>query len=334
MRQHGAGSNQSVGTSYIMADANYRRLSCRTCNLDFAVESRAGRPPVQCFTCKSARKPAQPAHTHCEHCKTEMHTPRAGKRFCSKTCLYRHRDASAMTREQYREHCKANRKYSFTCVNCGADAYRKLSASNASKGYENKFCSMACRTDMRARVRRECEFLRGLSLRIKVARIKVANRLPAIRSLVASLSGIAKRREYAQRPCKVCGESVGYARLGMPRTYCSRECQKQSPSYVASRKATKYKRKALKRGANGGESINPIAVFASAGWKCQICSKPTPQRLRGTTHKRAPELDHIVPISKGGKHTWANTQCACRECNQWKSDRLVIGQIGLFTGLM
>ena len=307
---------------------NYRRLSCRTCTLDFTIEARPGRPPVHCPTCQPVRKSVQSAHTDCQHCKGAIDRPRAGKRFCSKTCLYRHRDASAMTREQYREHCKANRKHVFTCVNCGSDAYRKLSATNASKGYENKFCSMACRTDMRAMVQRECEFLRGLSLRIKVA-----NRLPAIRSLVQVIRRFASAQEKAARECIVCSKAVGYV-FGRARLYCSLECRKQSPSYVASKKAAKYKRKALKRGANGGESINPIAVLASAGWKCQICSKPTPQRLRGTTHKRAPELDHIVPISKGGKHTWANTQCACRECNQWKSDRLVIGQIGLFTGLM
>lgn len=311
-----------------MADANYRRMSCRACTLDFTIEARPGRPPVHCQTCQPTRKPAQPAHTACQYCKGAIDRPRAGKRFCSKKCLYRHRDASTMTREQYREYCKANRKHSFTCVNCGSDAYRKLSATNASKGYENKFCSMACRTDMRAKVQRECEFLRGLS-----PRIKRVNRLPAIRSLVQLLRRFVSSKEKASRECAVCSKAVGYT-FGRARLYCSSECRKQSPSYVASKKAAKHKRKALKRGANGGESINPIAVFLAAGWKCQLCGKPTPQRLRGTTHKRAPELDHVRPLSKGGTHTWDNVQCLCRECNGWKSDRVVVGQAGLFSTLL
>ena len=311
-----------------MADANYRRLSCRTCTLDFTIEARPGRPPVHCATCRPIRQQSQPKNTHCQQCNGAIDRPRAGKRFCSKVCLYRHRDASPMTREQYREYCKANRKHSFTCVNCGSDAYRKLSATNASKGYENKFCSMACRNDMRAKVQRECEFLRGLSLRIKVE-----NRLPAIRSLARVLRRFCGAKEKASRECIVCSKAVGYT-FGRAKLYCSPECRKRSPSFVANKKAAKYKRKALQRGANGGESINPIAVFLAAGWKCQLCGKPTPQRLRGTAHKRAPELDHVRPLSKGGTHTWYNVQCLCRECNGWKSDRVVVGQAGLFSTLL
>jgi 5-methylcytosine-specific restriction endonuclease McrA len=29
----------------------------------------------------------------------------------------------------------------------------------------------------------------------------------------------------------------------------------------------------------------------------------------------APTLDHIVPLSKGGSHTYDNLQCACFRCN-------------------
>jgi 5-methylcytosine-specific restriction endonuclease McrA len=61
--------------------------------------------------------------------------------------------------------------------------------------------------------------------------------------------------------------------------------------------------------------IKPEIVFARDKWRCQLCKVRTPKRLRGTTHPRAPELDHIVPIAAGGDHTWNNVQCACRKCN-------------------
>lgn len=32
-------------------------------------------------------------------------------------------------------------------------------------------------------------------------------------------------------------------------------------------------------------------------------------------------LDHVIPVSKGGQHTWDNVVTACSRCNQRKSDR-------------
>lgn len=69
------------------------------------------------------------------------------------------------------------------------------------------------------------------------------------------------------------------------------------------------------------EVVNPIMVFDRDGWRCQLCKKATPRRLRGTHNDRAPELDHIIPVSLGGEHSYRNTQCACRACNQTKSNK-------------
>lgn len=35
----------------------------------------------------------------------------------------------------------------------------------------------------------------------------------------------------------------------------------------------------------------------------------------------ATTVDHIVPVSRGGANTWANTTAACYRCNQAKRDR-------------
>jgi 5-methylcytosine-specific restriction endonuclease McrA len=32
-------------------------------------------------------------------------------------------------------------------------------------------------------------------------------------------------------------------------------------------------------------------------------------------------IDHVIPVSRGGKNTWVNTVCACQVCNQRKSNR-------------
>lgn len=70
------------------------------------------------------------------------------------------------------------------------------------------------------------------------------------------------------------------------------------------------------------EPVDYRVVLERDAWTCQICGSPTPAELRGTHDQRAPEVDHIIPISRGGPHTYSNVQCACRQCNREKSNRL------------
>jgi 5-methylcytosine-specific restriction endonuclease McrA len=53
------------------------------------------------------------------------------------------------------------------------------------------------------------------------------------------------------------------------------------------------------------------AVFARDEWTCQYCGAP------------AENLDHVVPKSRGGMHTWENVVAACRRCNSRKENRLI-----------
>ena len=39
--------------------------------------------------------------------------------------------------------------------------------------------------------------------------------------------------------------------------------------------------------------------------------------------KRADTIDHVVPRSRGGRHSWENCVAACRPCNSRKADRLL-----------
>jgi len=58
-------------------------------------------------------------------------------------------------------------------------------------------------------------------------------------------------------------------------------------------------------------SINRRAVFARDEHRCQYCGAP------------ADSLDHVVPRSRGGEHTWENVVAACSRCNTHKRDRLL-----------
>jgi 5-methylcytosine-specific restriction endonuclease McrA len=103
------------------------------------------------------------------------------------------------------------------------------------------------------------------------------------------------------------------------------EAKRRSPA----RRADKAYRKAIHRGLTlGAEKFDPLEVLARDGWRCHICGVSTPKRLRGTYDGRAPELDHIVPLARGGQHTRLNTACACRRCNGMKANK-PLGQLRL-----
>jgi hypothetical protein len=56
---------------------------------------------------------------------------------------------------------------------------------------------------------------------------------------------------------------------------------------------------------------------------CHLCGELVPLGLRGTTLPLAPELDHVVPLSRGGAHAKENVRLAHRKCNNLKGDRPV-----------
>ena len=136
------------------------------------------------------------------------------------------------------------------------------------------------------------------------------------------------------RTCIICGKKYDYFNYEGHEKTCSDECKRRRRHQVS--KPSKIKRNALLRRRRAlsnsdlgwHQNVNPIKVFDRDKWKCCICGKPTPKKLRGTREDNAPELDHIIPLSMGGMHTYTNTQCLCRSCNNKKSNKL-IGQIRL-----
>lgn len=68
------------------------------------------------------------------------------------------------------------------------------------------------------------------------------------------------------------------------------------------------------------EPVNRIKVFSRDGWRCQLCGKPV-KRDAKAPDPLSPSIDHVIPMSVGGPHTYANTQCAHFLCNSLKGNR-------------
>ena len=62
-------------------------------------------------------------------------------------------------------------------------------------------------------------------------------------------------------------------------------------------------------------------VFNSYDRVCPKCNRKTSDELK-TTDGQYPNLDHIVPISKGGKDDKGNLRLLCRDCNSLKRNKL------------
>jgi 5-methylcytosine-specific restriction endonuclease McrA len=114
--------------------------------------------------------------------------------------------------------------------------------------------------------------------------------------------------------CKECGQLFVVA--ARRKVYCSSKCGDKEQNRVQ-----KHRRAARKKGVRH-ENVSASKVFEAAGWKCSACRKETPKSERGKHNHNSPELDHIMPLSKGGSHTYDNTQCLCRQCNALKSDNI------------
>lgn len=59
-----------------------------------------------------------------------------------------------------------------------------------------------------------------------------------------------------------------------------------------------------------GVPLSRRTIFARDDHTCQYCGG------------KAENIDHIIPRSKGGTHTWENVVAACRRCNGRKENRL------------
>lgn len=91
--------------------------------------------------------------------------------------------------------------------------------------------------------------------------------------------------------------------------------------HAVRRKPVKYysqKRRAIYA---KGDEINPLIVFEMHAWTCWVCREQINRRLRLPNYMAA-TIEHIIPLAKGGTHTWDNVAPAHAICNFRKGDSL------------
>jgi 5-methylcytosine-specific restriction endonuclease McrA len=90
--------------------------------------------------------------------------------------------------------------------------------------------------------------------------------------------------------------------------HCSSQC---------GNRARHSRRRAVEAGAYV-EDVWRSRVYERDGYVCQLCHKPV-KMGQVVPHPKAPTLDHVLPLSAGGTHEYANVQLAHFLCNSRKS---------------
>lgn len=332
-----------------MADPRIR--PCANCGKAFALTStKRGAKPRHCGSlCKlqfqrrlakarwdaGIRTPSQLLQrgkkhsdpTPCQQCGAPTTRPK----YCSEPCGQKAHVRRNGVRPWAERYPDAVVRIGGKCVVCGSAFSRRIRSAKDVGHCCSRDCGFAL-IRLRAAAKRplaeDVAMYRrwGAAERSRMARLdrRSLQRLKEARQ--ALCRSIARYVLNPKRPCKDCGAEVGGFHGAMifcgP---CSKRRHRLSPSY----RASKAQRRAIERGrSEGAERFDPIEILRRDGWRCHICGINTPRRLRGSYNDRAPELDHIIPLSKGGNHSRLNTACCCRKCNIMKSDK-IIGQLRL-----
>lgn len=97
-------------------------------------------------------------------------------------------------------------------------------------------------------------------------------------------------------------------------------------SNPARRREYENRRRARKAGA-GYERIDLEVVWYRDRGLCWLCSLPISTALT-FPDPGSPSLDHKIPLSRGGSHSYANVAMAHMGCNLSKGAKIVAGAIG------
>jgi 5-methylcytosine-specific restriction endonuclease McrA len=121
-----------------------------------------------------------------------------------------------------------------------------------------------------------------------------------------------RQTECALAPCEECGKPCRpYMQRNM-RTLCV-PCRVVWRTTARARSGCRSRRWAAE--TIGDRGINWTSLGERDGWMCHLCGKSV-KRLAGTAYvPQGATVDHLIPISAGGSHTWDNVSLAHRSCN-------------------
>lgn len=127
-----------------------------------------------------------------------------------------------------------------------------------------------------------------------------------------------KKRLSQIHPCYVCGEITSRPK------YCCDKCANK-----AANKARETRRRNLIKINMVDKDITVEGLFNRDLGVCYLCGRKCNYEdytvrdgafIAGDWY---PSIDHVVPLAKGGEHSWANVRLAHHRCNWEKRDKII-----------
>jgi hypothetical protein len=145
------------------------------------------------------------------------------------------------------------------------------------------------------------------------------------------------------RVCPVC-ELTHYRSRPCCSTKCSSIQYRQQPGYKEKSRSNKkawlqtpngVRWKRLQRSRRRArlsqvwdEDVDVVILADWQRWKCYLCNKPISSKIK-YPDQRSLSLDHIVPLSLGGRHSYANCAATHLRCNSHKQAQSMNEQLKL-----
>ena len=124
-----------------------------------------------------------------------------------------------------------------------------------------------------------------------------------------------RRAYYLANKDRIKAKTREYAKANAEQTasYLRSWIESNPAKYKEHRRNRSQLRRARFYGV-GYEKFSITEIFKRDNWKCGICSEPIDKTLKWP-NLGSISLDHIIPLSKGGNHSKANTQASHLGCN-------------------
>lgn len=105
---------------------------------------------------------------------------------------------------------------------------------------------------------------------------------------------------------------------------CGAKLARRTARHCTSCMIANNERLAARRRAHPITAAVRARVMDRDGGVCRACFRPTVESTDRYGHDHSPEIDHIVPMDKGGTSEEHNLQLLCRRCNRSKGTKVPV----------
>lgn len=310
-----------------------REKICKQCNKPFMDISKFNKEKYCSELCKKKWINENPKHEKiCLQCNEKFKTNIKKAKYCSTTCQLkmlkelnagRKGNNAKMTEERkIIETLKIKHpNYIFRGGFTGIDGYLTLECKNCGYIFErsgqilkpSSIQNIVCKECLNIKKEKKIKE-KAYTLKIKKEKLERMKKEKEIKKEIERLEKIKTII------CEECGNEFETNRP-ITTKYCCDICRKRA--------ANRKKDERIYKNGDADTSITLTKLISRDNNTCYICGNEcndTDFKLNkdgyfivGNTY---PSIEHVIPLSKGGLHSWDNVKLACFRCNTLKSDNI------------